>query len=51
MTIDDGQKWENELDFIPEVAGDDQKLEFLLYMGNELKPYLEPIYLWVNVRG
>jgi uncharacterized membrane protein len=51
VIMDDGQKWEDTFDFIPEVAGDDQKLEFLLYKDNELEPYFEPIYLWVNVRG
>ena len=51
ITIDDERKWENEIDFIPGGAGDNQKLEFLLYKGDELKSYLEPIYLWVNVRG
>jgi uncharacterized membrane protein len=49
ITMVDGQKWENAVDIIPEEAGDNQKLEFLLYKGDELKPYLEPIYLWVNV--
>jgi uncharacterized membrane protein len=49
ITMVNGQKWENAVDIIPEEAGDDQKLEFLLYKGNELEPYLEPIYLWVNV--
>lgn len=50
ITIDDERKWENEIDFIPGETGDNQKLEFLIYKGNEVEPYLEPIYLWVNVR-
>ena len=50
-TLVDGQKWETAIDIIPEEAGDNQKLEFLLFTDNELEPYLEPVYLWVNVRG
>jgi uncharacterized membrane protein len=49
ITLDNERKWENQVDFVPGEAGDNQKLEFLLYKSDEIKPYLEPIYLWVNV--
>ena len=43
-------KWEMELSFIPQVAGDNQRVEFLLYKNGENKPYMEPLYLLVDVR-
>jgi uncharacterized membrane protein len=49
VTLDDDQKWEGGLDFTPGDPGDNQKLEFLLYKDGEPGPYLEPVYLWVNV--
>lgn len=51
MTLENDMKWEKELSFIPGVAGDKQKVEFLLYKNNdESEPYLKPLYLWINVR-
>jgi len=50
VALVDEQKWEGEVSFVPEVAGDNQKVEFLLYKDGEIEPCLEPLYLWVNVR-
>ncbi len=51
VTLENGMKWEEELSFMPEVAGDKQKVEFLLYKNNyESEPHLKPLYLWINVR-
>ncbi len=44
------QKWEDEVSFVPEVAGEYQKVEFFLYKDDDVKPYLNPVYLWVDVR-
>ncbi|MFC1985426.1 DUF1616 domain-containing protein [Chloroflexota bacterium] len=42
------EKWETEVSFVPAKAGDNQKVEFLLY--NEGGPYFEdPPHLWINV--
>lgn len=49
VTLGDARKWEGEVVFVPDVAGDSQKLEFLLYKDNDTEPYLEPTYLWVDV--
>ena len=49
ITLDDELKSEIEVNVTPVQAGQNQKLEFLLYKGNETKPYLEPIYIWVDV--
>lgn len=44
-------KWEGEVSFMPEVAGDNQKVEFLLYKNNgEGEPCLKPLYLWINIK-
>jgi len=50
VALVDEQKWESELSFVPEVAGESQKLEFLLYKDDDVEPYLKPTYLWVDVR-
>jgi uncharacterized membrane protein len=50
ITLVDGQKSETEIGITPVKAGQNQKLELLLYKGNETKPYLQPIFFWVDVR-
>jgi uncharacterized membrane protein len=49
VTLADEQKWEGEVGFTPEVVGQDQKVQFLLYKGDEVESCLEPLYLWVDV--
>lgn len=49
VTLADEQKWEDEVSFVLETPGEDQKVEFLLYKDGEVEPYLEPLILWVNV--
>ncbi len=49
ITLEHGEQWENEVSFMPEVAGENQKVEFLLYKNGEAEPYLEPLRLWVDV--
>ena len=44
------QKWEGEVSFVPEVAGENQKVEFLLHKDGEVEPCLEPLHLWVDVK-
>jgi uncharacterized membrane protein len=43
------ETWEEEVGFAPDIAGDNQKVEFLLYQGGGTEPYLEPLYLWIDV--
>ena len=49
VTLQHGQKWESEADFIPEKVGENQKVEFLLYKEGESEPY-SSLYLWLDVR-
>ena len=42
-------KWEESVSFTPDRAGDNQKVEFLLYKHGESEPYLK-LHLWVNVK-
>ena len=50
VVLVDEQKWEGEVSFVPEVAGENQKVEFLLYKDGEVEPCLEPLHLWVDVK-
>ena len=49
IVIENDGKWEKEIGFILQIAGEKQKVEFLLYKNGEPKPYLEPLRLWVDV--
>jgi len=41
-------KWEKEVGFVPQTAGENQTVEFVLYKDGE--PYFEePLYLWIDV--
>jgi uncharacterized membrane protein len=50
IAIGDGEKWEDNVVLAPTKAGDDQKVEFLLYRDGESEPYRE-LHLWINVLG
>ena len=41
--------WERIISFVPDRAGDNQKVEFLLYKNEESEPYLK-LYLWIDVK-
>jgi len=41
-------KWEKEVGFVPQTAGENQTVEFVLYKDRE--PYFEePLHLWIDV--
>lgn len=50
ITLEPGEKWEDEISFTPRVAGENQKVEFLLYKKDQAEPCFEPLRLWVDVR-
>jgi len=43
------QQWEEIVSFTPNKAGDNQKVEFLLFKNGETEPSLNSLHLWVNV--
>jgi uncharacterized membrane protein len=51
ITLEHEGKWENEVSFTPQVAGENRKVEFLLYKDGEVKPCFEPLQLWVDVKN
>ena len=49
ITLDNGQKWENEVSFIPKVEDSNSEVEFYIYMGADTQPLFKPLNLWINV--
>lgn len=49
IRLEHGEKWEEKVRFMPEEAGEKQKVEFFLYKNGEVEPYLEPLRLWLDV--
>ena len=49
VVLEPNEKWEEEVSFVPEVPGDNQKVEFLLYKNDETGPCLKPLHLWIDV--
>ena len=50
-TLAHQQKWEREISFVTQPAGEKQKVEFWLYRDNEVEPYLQdPLRLYIDVR-
>jgi len=49
ITLEQGGKWEGRVSFVPTKAGDNQKVEFLLYKEGESSPK-EQLHLWINVK-
>jgi uncharacterized membrane protein len=48
IELGNGEKWKQEVGFVPQKAGEGQKVEFVLYKDGE--PYFEePPYLWIDV--
>ena len=49
VVLDNGERWEEILSFIPDKVGDNEKVEFILYKNEEGEPLLEPLHLWIDV--
>ena len=49
LKLIDGEKWQNEVTLNPEKVGNNQKVEFQLYKGDETVPYLA-LHLWLDVK-
>ncbi len=48
VTLDHDEQWEEIIGFTPGKAGDNQKVEFLLYRQGQDEVY-QRLHLWVNV--
>jgi len=48
IVLEHGEKWQQEVTFIPIRAGTDQKVEFQLYRGEASEPY-HTLHLWIDV--
>jgi len=48
VTLEDGERWEGVVDFVPDKVGDNQKVEFLLYKQGWGGVY-QRLRLWVDV--
>ena len=49
IVLEHGGRWEGEVSFMPQMPGENQKLEFLLYKNGEAEPRFKPIHLWVDI--
>ncbi len=43
------EKWENEVTFVPQAAGENKKVEFKLYKNGDTEELFESLHLWINV--
>lgn len=48
VLLENEQEWEGAVSFVPDKAGDNQKVEFILYKSGEAEPYLM-LHLWIDV--
>ena len=49
LELEHDERWEEIVSFTPDRAGDNQKVEFLLYKNGENEPYLK-LHLWLKVK-
>ena len=49
ITLENDEKWEESVGFSIDKSGNNQKVEFIIYENEGIEPYLEPLYLFVNV--
>jgi len=50
IELGQGEKWEQQIGFAPQRAGDNQKVEFLLFKGDDAAAQ-DSLVLWVNAGG
>jgi len=49
-SVSNGQKWERKTDFTLARAGDNQRVEFSIYLNNESTPHIkDPLAILLNV--
>lgn len=50
VELANGETWEQEIGIIPRHPGDNQKVDFLLYINDSNEPY-QRLHLWIDVKG
>ncbi len=50
LTLNNEEKWEKKVGFIPTAIGDNQKVEFILTADNGETQYVNSLHFWINVR-
>jgi uncharacterized membrane protein len=50
IVLEHDENWQEEVGFVPGAAGDNQRLELVLYKNGEDKPSLEPLRLRLDVK-
>ena len=50
IKLQQGEKWENAINIVPQQIQDNQKVEFLLFKGNETAP-VNSLHLWIDVKS
>ena len=51
LSMEHEERWEEAVSFTPHEVGDKQEVEFLIYRDEENTPYLQPLRLWIDVKG
>ncbi|MFC2040651.1 DUF1616 domain-containing protein [Chloroflexota bacterium] len=49
ISLEQGEKWEDEIGFAPTHTGENQKVEFFLYKEGLTEPY-NTLLLWIDVK-
>ena len=49
VVLKQDEKWEEEVSFIPQIAGENQKVEFLLYKGDSNQQNCDSLHIWIDV--
>ena len=50
ITLEQDEKWEQEVSFIPKKTGENQEVEFCLHRNGEVELILPPLRLWIDAR-
>ncbi len=51
ISLNHNATWETGVSFIPEVTGDNMKLQYLLYIEDNMTEPYRDLHLWINVTG
>jgi uncharacterized membrane protein len=49
ILVNPNQKWQKQLSFVPQTAGNNQKVEYLLYNSDNTSTPIDQLYIWIDV--